>query len=296
MAEAINRVDHLRSRARPQRRARRLRTVRAAMVYALLIVLGAAVLVPVLWMLSTALKPQGQIFAFPPVYIPHPFVWSNFTDALTAEPFALYARNTLFLVAVNVCGQVISCTVIAYGFARLRFPGRNVLFLVMLATLLIPDQITMIPLFILYRTLGWVGTYYPLTIPSFFGNAFFIFLLRQYMMTLPGELDEAARLDGCNTWQILYRILLPLCWPPLTIIAVYTFTGVYNDFLGPLIYLSDPNSFTLAIGLANFVGRYTTQWNYLMAASLVVLLPLLVIYYFAQRYLIGGIASLGIKG
>jgi ABC-type glycerol-3-phosphate transport system permease component len=166
----------------------------------------------------------------------------------------------------------------------------------MLATLLIPEQITMIPLFVLYRTLGWVGTYLPLTIPSFFGNAFFVFLLRQYMMTLPYELDEAARIDGCNTWQILYRILVPLCWPPLTIIVVYTFTGVYNDFLGPLIYLSDPTTFTLAIGLANFVGRYASQWNYLMAASLVVLLPLLVVYYFAQRHLIGGIASFGLKG
>lgn len=268
----------------------------AVTIYALLIVLSVIVLLPVLWMLSTALKAQSQIFAFPPIYLPHPLLWSNFIDALTAQPFALYARNTLLLVVVNVIGQVFSCTLIAYGFARLRFPGRNVLFMIMLATLLIPEQITMIPLFVLYRTLGWVGTYFPLTVPSFFGNAFFIFLLRQYMLTLPYELDEAARIDGCNTWQILYRILVPLCLPPLTIIVVYTFTGVYNDFLGPLIYLSDPSTFTLAIGLANFVGRYTSQWNYLMAASLVVLLPLLVTYYFAQRHLIGGIASFGLKG
>jgi ABC-type glycerol-3-phosphate transport system permease component len=247
-------------------------------------------------MLSTALKPQSAIFAFPPIWVPNQVVWSNFIDALTAQPFALFARNTFLLVAINVIGQVLSCTLIAYGFARLRFPGRNVLFMIMLATLLIPEQITMIPLFILYRDLGWVGTYLPLTVPSFFGNAFFVFLLRQYMLTLPYELDEAARIDGCNTWQILYRILLPLCLPPLTIIVVYTFTGVYNDFLGPLIYLTDPNMFTLAIGLATFVGRYSSQWNYLMAASLVVLLPLLIIYYFAQRYLIGGIASFGLKG
>jgi len=272
------------------------RLVYAGTIYALLIALSVIVLLPVLWMLSTALKPQSQIFAFPPVYLPHPVLWSNFIDALTAQPFALYARNTLLLVVINVIGQVFSCTLIAYGFARLRFPGRNILFMIMLATLLIPEQITMIPLFVLYRTLGWVGTYLPLTVPSFFGNAFFIFLLRQYMLTLPYELDEAARLDGCSTWQILYRILVPLCFPPLTIIVVYTFTGVYNDFLGPLIYLSDPNTFTLAIGLANFVGRYTSQWNYLMAASLVILLPLLVTYYFAQRHLIGGIAAFGVKG
>jgi ABC-type glycerol-3-phosphate transport system permease component len=296
MAEATDWAGQRRTGIAAHRRVRPRRLLGAVLVYGVLILLAVVVLLPVLWMLSTALKPQSQIFAFPPVYIPHPAVWSNFVDALTAEPFALYARNTGFLVLVNVCGQVLSCTLIAYGFARLRFPGRGVLFMVMLATLLIPDQITMIPLFILYRTFGWVGTYFPLTVPSFFGNAFFVFLLRQYMMTLPVELDEAARLDGCNTWQILYLILLPLCWPPLTIIVVYTFTGVYNDFLAPLIYLSDPNSFTLAIGLANFVGRYATQWNYLMASSLVILIPLLVTYYFAQRHLIGGIASLGIKG
>jgi multiple sugar transport system permease protein len=289
-------VNQARAAGTARRRARTRRLLGAALIYAVLLILGAAVLLPVLWMLSTALKPQSQIFAFPPVYIPHPLVWSNFISALSAEPFALYARNTLFLVVVNVVGQVVSCTLIAYGFARLRFPGRNILFMVMLATLLIPDQVTMIPLFILYRTLGWVGTYYPLTVPSFFGSAFFIFLLRQYMLTLPYELDEAARIDGCNSWQILYRILLPLCWPPLTIVVVYTFTGVYNDFLGPLIYLSDPHTFTLAIGLANFVGRYSSQWNYLMAASLILLLPLLITYYFAQRYLIGGIAAFGLKG
>jgi multiple sugar transport system permease protein len=295
MAEVSGRLSHGSAVAvRPS--ITRGRLAYAVTIYALLIVLSVIVLLPVLWMLSTALKSQSQIFAFPPIYLPHPLLWSNFIDALTAQPFALYARNTLLLVVVNVIGQVFSCTLIAYGFARLRFPGRNVLFMIMLATLLIPEQITMIPLFVLYRTLGWVGTYLPLTVPSFFGNAFFIFLLRQYMLTLPYELDEAARIDGCTTWQILYRILVPLCMPPLTIIVVYTFTGVYNDFLGPLIYLSDPSTFTLAIGLANFVGRYTSQWNYLMAASLVVLLPLLVTYYFAQRHLIGGIASFGLKG
>jgi ABC-type glycerol-3-phosphate transport system permease component len=294
MAVSRKRIGGIRPAVRVSHRGRRL--LWAVLVYAVLILLSALVLLPVLWMLSTALKPQSQIFAFPPIYVPHPVVWSNFVDALTSEPFALYARNTMFLVVVNVIGQVVSCTLIAYGFARLRFPGRNVLFMIMLATLLIPDQITMIPLFILYRTFGWVGTYYPLTVPAFFGNAFFIFLLRQYMMTLPYELDEAARIDGCSTWQILYRILLPLCFPPLTIIVVYTFTNVYNDFLGPLIYISDPNMFTLAIGLADFVGRYSSQWNYLMAASLIILLPLLVTYYFAQRYLIGGIAAFGLKG
>jgi multiple sugar transport system permease protein len=294
MAEVIGR--HVQPAIAARRAIKLSRIVQAVVVYGILTSLSVIVLVPVAWMLSTALKPQSQIFSFPPVYIPHPLLWSNFVDALTAEPFDLYARNTFLLVIVNVIGQLLSCTLIAYGFARLRFPGRNVLFMVMLATLLIPPQVTMIPLFILFRTLGWVDTYLPLTVPAFFGNPFYVFLLRQYMLTLPYELDEAARIDGCNTWQILYKILVPLCWPPLTIIVVFTFTDVYNDFLNPLIYLSDPSKFTLAIGLANFVGRYSSNWNYLMAASLVFLVPLLITYYFAQRHLIGGIASFGLKG
>jgi multiple sugar transport system permease protein len=294
MAEVIGR--HVQPAIAVRRAIKLSRIVQAVVVYGILTSLSVIVLVPVAWMLSTALKPQSQIFSFPPVYIPHPLLWSNFVDALTAEPFDLYARNTFLLVIVNVIGQLLSCTLIAYGFARLRFPGRNVLFMVMLATLLIPPQVTMIPLFILFRTLGWVDTYLPLTVPAFFGNPFYVFLLRQYMLTLPYELDEAARIDGCNTWQILYKILVPLCWPPLTIVVVFTFTDVYNDFLNPLIYLSDPSKFTLAIGLANFVGRYSSNWNYLMAASLVFLVPLLITYYFAQRHLIGGIASFGLKG
>ena len=294
MAEVIGR--HVQPAIAARRTIKLSRIVQAVVVYGILTSLSVIVLVPVAWMLSTALKPQSQIFAFPPVYIPHPLLWSNFVDALTAEPFDLYARNTFVLVIVNVIGQLLSCTLIAYGFARLRFPGRNVLFMVMLATLLIPPQVTMIPLFILFRTLGWVDTYLPLTVPAFFGNPFYVFLLRQYMLTLPYELDEAARIDGCNTWQILYKILVPLCWPPLTIVVVFTFTDVYNDFLNPLIYLSDPSKFTLAIGLANFVGHYSSNWNYLMAASLVFLVPLLITYYFAQRHLIGGIASFGLKG
>ena len=294
MAEVLGR--HVQPALAARRTIKLSRIVQALAVYGILTSLSVIVLVPVAWMLSTALKPQSQIFAFPPVYIPHPLLWSNFVDALTAEPFDLYARNTFLLVIVNVIGQLLSCTLIAYGFARLRFPGRNVLFMVMLATLLIPPQVTMIPLFILFRTLGWVDTYLPLTVPAFFGNPFYVFLLRQYMLTLPYELDEAARIDGCNTWQILYKILVPLCWPPLTIVVVFTFTDVYNDFLNPLIYLSDPSKFTLAIGLANFVGHYSSNWNYLMAASLVFLVPLLITYYFAQRHLIGGIASFGLKG
>ncbi|MBO0782768.1 MAG: carbohydrate ABC transporter permease [Ktedonobacteraceae bacterium] len=195
-----------------------------------------------------------------------------------------------------ICGQLISCTLIAYGFARFRFRGREFLFLLMLATMLIPEQVTMIPTFLMFSKLEWIDTYLPLIVPTFFGNAFYIFLMRQYMLSIPVELDEAAKIDGANAFQILWKVLVPLLRPPMTIIFVLTFTSVYNDFMGPLIYLNSPEKFTLAVGLANFVSSKGSDWHLLMAASTVVLLPLLAIYYFAQKHLIGGIANMGLKG
>jgi len=189
-------------------------------------------------------------------------------------------------------------SIVAYGFARLRFRGREFLFVVLLATLMIPGQVTMIPTFILFNLLGWYNTYLPLIVPAFFGSAFFIFLMRQYMMTIPLDLNDAARIDGCGHFQVLWRILAPLCKPPLAIITVFTFTGVWNDLLGPLIYLQDIEKFTVAIGLAMFEGMFLwqTDWGLLMAASFMAVIPSLVLYYVAQDYLIGGIASLGLKG
>lgn len=253
-------------------------------------------LIPLLWMVSTALKDRGQTWLFPPQWIPNPVRWENFPRVFEVGPFGLFIRNTLIIVFWNILGQTISSTLVAYGFARLRFPGRNVLFLLMLTTLMIPYQVTLIPTFILFKLIGWVNTFLPLTVPAFTGSAFFIFLMRQYMMTIPFDLDEAARIDGCNTFQILYRILLPLCKPPLTIVVVFTFIWVWNDFLGPLIYLNDVEKYTVALGLSLFRGRTSTNWNLLMAASLMAVLPCLVLYFFAQRRLIGGIASVGLKG
>lgn len=278
--------------------ARIRRRLWVLLAYVTLVAGAAVVLTPFAWMVSTSLKDNIGIFAFPPRWIPTEPRWSNYPDALTAVPFLTWARNTMVVTGLNVLGQLLSCTIVGYGFARLRFRGRNVLFIVLLATLLIPYQVTLIPQFLLYTKLGWVGTFLPLTVPPFFsvGGAFYIFLIRQYLMTIPYDLDEAARLDGASTWQILYQILLPLLAPPLTIVAVFTFTESYNDFLAPLIYLQDDAQYTLAVGLSTFVSQYGSQWNWLMASALVVLLPLLVIYYFAQRLLIGGIASVGLKG
>jgi ABC-type glycerol-3-phosphate transport system permease component len=277
----------------------RTRLLGPAAAYLTLILLGIVVLAPFLWMISTSLQTNEGLFQIPPQIVPADPQWNNYSDALTTVPFLTWAKNTAIICILNVAGQLFCCTLVAYGFARLRFPGRGPIFILVLATLLLPSQILLVPQFILFSKLGWVNTFLPLTVPAFFGGgagAFFIFLIRQYMRTLPYELDEAGRIDGANTWGILFRILLPLIKPPLTIVAVFTFTDSYNDFINPLIYLADNGKYTLALGLSSFIGQYSSNWNWLMCAAVVILLPLLLIYYFAQRLLIGGIASVGLKG
>jgi ABC-type glycerol-3-phosphate transport system permease component len=275
------------------------RAISGTAVYVLLTALGVICLIPLAWMLSTSLKASGEVFIWPPKWIPAELRWSNFTRVFTTIPFARYIWNTLTIVIWSIVGNVLSCSVVAFGFARLRFPGRNFWFGVLIATLMIPGTVLTIPTFILFKELGWYDTYLPLIVPTFFGAPFFIFLMRQYMLTIPLELDDAARIDGASWWQILTRVILPLCKPPLTIIIVFTFMGSWNDLMGPLIYLSDPDKYTVAIGLAMFKSATmtaSTDWPALMAGSLMSILPAMVIYYFAQKYLIGGIASVGLKG
>ncbi len=272
------------------------RIVRMAAVYLTLIVLAIVFMIPLGWMISTALKSRFDVFAYPPVLIPHNIQWGNFREIFTRVPLGRYMLNTLFLVVANIAGQLVSVPLVAYSFARLRFPGRNVIFFIVIATMMVPTQVTLIPLYSLYKRLGLVDTYWPLILPSFFGNPFFIFLMRQYMKTLPRDLDDAARMDGAGTGRILYRIILPLCVPPLTIIMVFQFLWTWNDFIEPLIYIGDTSMYTLQLGLAMFRGRFTVEWHLLMAAALVSVLPQLVIYFIAQRRLIGGIASVGLKG
>lgn len=272
------------------------KTALSSVMHIVLLALAAVCLIPFIWMISTSLKTKAGMWEYPPQWIPPHPLWHNYVDAFKFAPFGQYIANTLTLEVLTIAGQVISCTLIAYGFSRFRFRGRELLFFIMLATMLIPEQVVMIPTFLMYSKLDWVDTYLPLVVPAYFGNAFYVFLMRQFLLTIPKDLDEAAKIDGANEFQILWKVLVPILRPSLTIIIVYTFTGVYNDFLAPLIYLNSPEKFTLAVGLANFVSSRGTDWNLLMAASTVVLMPLLIIYYFAQRNLIGGIASLGIKG
>ena len=269
-----------------------------------LIVLSVLFVFPLLWMVSTALKPITETMRVPPVWIPSHVQWYNFKDAFTYGadklgyiPFLVYGRNTLILCILTVSGTVISSALAAYAFARLNWPGRDLLFGITLATMMIPFPVTMVPLFALFRTLGWIGTFKPLWIPSWFGSAFNIFLLRQFFASLPYELSEAARIDGCSEWSIFRMIILPLSRPALSVVALFTFMGTWNDFIGPLIYLLEQKTFTLSLGLQAYSSQNGgTQWNLLMAASTIVIMPIIVLFFFTQKQFIQGIAVTGLKG
>jgi len=276
-----------------ERQAKRIEKI---LGYATLVAVAMLFVLPLYWMLATALKTPEQTFALPPQWIPNPVEWQNFPEVFAEVPFGRFIVNSFILVALNVVGQVFAVSLVAYGFARLRFPGRSVLFLLMLATLMIPYHVTLVPRFILFSKLGWINTYLPLVIPAFMGSSFLIFLVRQYMMSIPYDLDEAAYIDGANWFDVFRHVILPLSRPALVLVVVFTFVEVWNDFLQPLIYLNDPNLFTVSLGLSFFQGTRETNWNLLMAGSLMVTIPPLLLFFFAQRQLIGGISIEGLKG
>jgi len=264
--------------------------------YTFLVILGLIFLTPFYWMVATALKTEAQLFALPPVWFPNPLAFENFSQVFKEVPFSKFIINSAVLVSWNVIGQVLSTMLVAYGFSRFRFPGRNALFMVLLATLMVPKQVTLVPQFILFSKLGWVNTYLPLILPAFGGSPYLIFLVRQYMMSIPFDLDEAATIDGASRWQILWRIIFPIAMPALILVMVFTFVNVWNDFMGPLIYLNDPEMFTVTLGLSFFQGAKETSWQLLMAGSLMAMVPPVVLFLIAQRRLLGGIAATGIKG
>ena len=274
------------------------------LVHVVLIALSAIFVIPLLWMISTSLKTIGQTTALPPVWIPHPVKWNNYSDAvmygsdkLGYIPFLIYGRNTLIISLLAVAGTVCSNSLVAYAFARMKWPGRDLFFAVTLAVLMVPFPVIMVPIYGMFRNLGWIGTFRPLWVPSWFGSAFSIFLLRQFFRTIPQELSEAARIDGCSEWSIFRQVILPLSKPALSVVALFTFNGAWNDFLGPLIYLLDQKTFTLSLGLQFYQSQHGgTQWNLLMAASLVVVTPVILLFFFAQKQFIQGIAVTGLKG
>jgi multiple sugar transport system permease protein len=247
-------------------------------------------------MLTSSFKAPEFVFADPVQIIPKPWLFSNYSTAFEKLPFALYTWNTVKITALCILGQILSCSLVAFGFARLRFPFRNTLFVILLSTMMLPAQVTMIPQFKIFSSLGMYDTFCPLIIPSFLGSAYMIFLLRQYFMTIPMEMDEAARIDGATTFQTYWKILMPQIKPALATVAILAFMGTWNDFLGPLIYLSSPAKRTLALGLYAFQGQYSTDWNYLMAASTVTMIPLLIVFFAGQKYFIQGVVISGVKG
>jgi ABC-type glycerol-3-phosphate transport system permease component len=267
-----------------------------AIGYALAILVAVLFLLPLFWMISSSLKPNYQVLEFPPRWLPNPVQWSNYPEALTYVPFGRYALNTLFIAVMVIIGHVLSCTVVAYAFARLRAPGKNILFLVLLATMMLPYPVTMIPVYIGFNTLGWINTFLPLIVPAFFGSPFYIFLLRQFFLTLPPELEDAARVDGANTLQIIWHVILPISVPALVTVAIFSFQAAWNDFLPPLIYLHDQSKYTISLGLNFFRSSYDVRWAYLMAASLVTMLPVIIVFFLAQRQFIKGITVTGLKG
>ena len=264
-----------------------------------LLLTGALVMaVPFLWMLSSSLKGEQAVFQYPPQVIPDPAMWSNYVEALIYKPFYLYVRNTVFLVAVNLFAIVLTSSFCAYGFARIQFPGRDVWFVILLATMMMPYYVLMVPIFIMFTRMGWIDTYLPLTVPTFFGGgAFNIFLMRQFFRTIPQDLSDAARIDGCNEFQIYWKIFLPLAKPALVSIAILAFLGTWNDFVGPLLYIKSPDLFTVSIGLAQFRGIMRSRWDLLMAAATAMTVPVVALFFAAQRYFFesGGITLTGLK-
>jgi multiple sugar transport system permease protein len=276
---------------------RRRALVASTIDHILIIALSCVFLMPLLWMLSTALKSTGDTMALPPVFVPSSPDWSNFSTALTNVPYFQYLKNTTIYTGVTLVGDVVSSALVAYAFARLPSRWSGPLFVLVLATMMVPYQVIMIPQFLLFKQLNWLNTYLPLVVPTYFGSPFLIFLLRQFFRSIPRDLDDAAKVDGAGHLVIFTRIILPLSKPALAAVAIFSFMYHWNDYLGPLIYLNDNDLYPASLGLANYTATYGgTQWNYLMAASLVTLLPCLVVFFVGQRFFIQGVTLSGIKG
>lgn len=288
--------------------------LRTAGVYAALLTASVFFAAPFAWMILTSLKQDDELFRRPVVWVPAEPQWQNYGDALRwggagertegqpaagileRVPFLRYTWNTAVLTFWCVLGTLASCSLAAYGFARLKWRGRDTLFFILLATMMLPGLVTLIPVLLIFKSLGWVGTILPLVVPAFLGPPFYVFLLRQFFLTIPQDLSEAARIDGCSEFGIYGRVVLPLAKPALSVVALFVFVNTWNDFLGPLIYLSTESQYTLSLGLQMFLSQHGAEWQKLMAASTLMILPVLAIFLAAQRAFVEGISVTGLKG
>ncbi len=261
----------------------------------LLISISLLYLIPFYWMFNTALKSNPELAIIPPTLLPSSWEWNNFGKALTTIPFLHYFLNTIIYTTLVVIGSVCSNLIVAYGFSCIEWPGRDLVFYLVLITIFIPFPIAIIPLFDLFAWLHWINTLLPLIVPAFLGSAFYIFLLRQFLLQLPKDLLDAARIDGASEWRILWLVVMPMARPALAVVAILSGIAAWNDFMGPLIYLQDDNMHTLSIGLQVFRSTHDVQFNLLMAASIMVILPIIILFFLCQRFFIEGITSVSIK-
>jgi multiple sugar transport system permease protein len=273
-----------------------MRGARGLFSHAFLLIGCFVMAFPFVWMVFSSLKTDAEIFIFPPELLPREARWSNYVDVMQSFPFGTFILNSFKISVLGVVGQLLSCSLAAYAFARIRFPGREAIFLAWLACLMIPGQVTLIPQFLLFRSFGWLNTHYPLFVPHFFGGAFGTFLLRQFFMTIPQDLEDAATIDGCSRFDSYWRIFMPLAKPALATLAVFIFMGQWNNLIGPVIYLTSREKMTLTIGLAFFRGQYSTEWALLMAGAVISIIPILILYVAAQRYFVQGVVMSGLKG
>jgi multiple sugar transport system permease protein len=270
--------------------------VRHILTHVVLLPAACVFLLPFLWMVSTSLKTDAQLYAYPPIWIPNPLKWANYSETVVYIPFFLYLKNTLIIAVSSTIGAVVSCSLVAYSLSRINWPGRQWLLILTVATLMLPFQVTLVPLFIVFKRLGWVGDFRPLILPAFFGNAYYIFLLRQFFMTIPMELSDAARIDGAGERRIFWSIILPLVKPALATIVIFEFIRQWRDFLYPVIYLSDQNLYTLSLGLQQYSSEHGREWGLLMAASVLITMPIILLFFFTQKTFVQGITLTGIKG
>ena len=274
----------------------RVRFAQGVLTHAALITLSLVFLMPLYWLIASSLKTDTQLHAWPPVWVPHPITGEHYVKGLNAIPFVRMLSNTLIVAVVSVVGTVVSCSLVAYGLTATRWKGRDLLFYLLLATMMLPAQVTMVPLFVMFAKLGWVDTFLPLTVPHFFGGAFAIFLMRQFFLGIPRDLSEAARIDGCGPWGVYRRIVMPLSKPVVATVALFTFLAAWNDYMGPLIYLSSAENFTLSLGLGTFNSQYGSFPGQLMAVSTVMTVPILILFFLTQKTFIQGMSTSGIKG
>jgi multiple sugar transport system permease protein len=271
--------------------------IKMSVAYTLTFLMCIMFLLPFYWMIRSSLMDARQLFIYPIKLLPNPVRWENYPNALKSQPFLKYFRNTVFLVVMNMAGTMLTSAMAGYAFSRLQWRGKKIMFYALLSTMMIPGFVTLLPTFLVWSKLRLTSTYWPLILPSWLGGgAYNIFLTRQFFMTIPRELDEAALIDGANQWMIFWRILIPLIKPVLAVLGVFTFMGVWNDLLGPIIYLNNENMYTLSVALSSFRSIYGTKWDFLMSASALVTLPMVIVFFSFQRYFIEGVTLTGIKG